>query len=63
MPETLGMPTELELLDAWRAGDRDAGSALLERQFDGLFRFFRSKVAPESVGELVQQTAQPAADP
>ncbi|MCA9654165.1 MAG: sigma-70 family RNA polymerase sigma factor [Myxococcales bacterium] len=50
------MPTELELLDAWRAGDRDAGSALLERQFDGLFRFFRSKVAPESVGELVQQT-------
>lgn len=50
------MPTELELLDAWRAGDREAGSALLEQQFDALFRLFRGKVPPAQVGELVQQT-------
>ncbi|MEM7157615.1 MAG: sigma-70 family RNA polymerase sigma factor [Myxococcota bacterium] len=50
------MSTELELLDAWRRGDREAGGALLRSQFDALFRFFRSKAAPELVSELVQQT-------
>jgi RNA polymerase sigma-70 factor (ECF subfamily) len=44
------------LLDAWRAGDNEAGSELLRREFDALYRFFRSKVPPEAVGELIQET-------
>jgi RNA polymerase sigma-70 factor (ECF subfamily) len=44
------------MLDQWRAGDRKAGSALLHRQFDPLYRFFRTKVDPEVLPELVQQT-------
>ena len=47
---------DLALLDAWRDGDEDAGSALLRRQFDALYRFFRSKVPEDAVGELIQQT-------
>jgi RNA polymerase sigma factor (sigma-70 family) len=47
---------DLALLDAWRDGDEDAGSELLRRQFDALYRFFRSKVPEDAVGELIQQT-------
>lgn len=47
---------DFALLDAWRAGDEDAGSDLLRRQFDTLYRFFRSKVPDDAVGELIQQT-------
>jgi RNA polymerase sigma factor (sigma-70 family) len=47
--------TDAELLERWRAGCRDAGSALIERYFDVLHRFFRSKVNGE-IGDLVQQT-------
>lgn len=47
--------TDFELLDAWRAGDRAAGSALFDRYFDSLFRFFRNKVT-EGADDLVQQT-------
>ncbi|MCH9681575.1 MAG: sigma-70 family RNA polymerase sigma factor [Deltaproteobacteria bacterium] len=49
------MPTDFELLDAWRAGDRMAGNALFDRYFDSLFRFFRNKVS-EGADDLVQQT-------
>lgn len=48
-------PTESELLDAWRAGDRDAGSVLFERYYAPLGRFFRNKVGEER-DELVQRT-------
>lgn len=42
------------LLDAWRAGDRTAGSALFERYVPALVRFFRNKASePE---DLVQAT-------
>jgi RNA polymerase sigma factor (sigma-70 family) len=44
-----------ELLDAWRAGDQAAGSALFERHFDALYRFFRNKTAGP-VEDLVQET-------
>jgi RNA polymerase sigma factor (sigma-70 family) len=44
-----------ELLDAWRAGDAAAGSALFERHFDALYRFFRNKTAGP-VEDLVQET-------
>ncbi|MEX1362104.1 MAG: RNA polymerase sigma factor [Nannocystaceae bacterium] len=46
---------DLELLDAWRAGDNDAGSRLLRRHFRTLYRFFHSKIG-HGVEDLVQQT-------
>jgi RNA polymerase sigma-70 factor (ECF subfamily) len=47
--------TDRELLAAWRAGDRQAGSALFERHFAELYRFFRNKV-DDDVDDLIQQT-------
>ena len=47
--------TDPELLDAWRAGDDEAGNALFDRHFDPLYRFFGSKVS-EGIDDLVQQT-------
>jgi RNA polymerase sigma factor (sigma-70 family) len=47
--------TDLELLEAWRAGDRKAGSDLFERHFDSICRFFANKVERE-VEDLVQKT-------
>lgn len=44
-----------DLLDRWRAGDKRAGSALFERHFRALLRFFRNKVAT-GVEDLVQDT-------
>lgn len=44
-----------ELLDAWRDGDREAGSALFDRYFDTLARFFANKTT-HGVDDLVQQT-------
>jgi RNA polymerase sigma factor (sigma-70 family) len=46
---------DLELLSAWRDGDRHAGNELLARHFDSLHRFFASKVADE-VEDLIQNT-------
>lgn len=42
-----------ELLEAWRAGDDDAGNELFERHFDALYRVLRNKVHG-SVDDLVQ---------
>ncbi len=47
---------EFELLDAWKAGDKAAGNELLRHQFELLYRFFRTKVPEDVVGELIQQT-------
>ena len=44
-----------ELLQAWRLGNQRAGNALLERHFDSLCRFFRSKV-DSGVDDLIQRT-------
>ncbi|HET6582482.1 MAG TPA: sigma-70 family RNA polymerase sigma factor [Nannocystaceae bacterium] len=49
------MPTDFELLDAWKAGDSDAGNALFERHFAPVCRFFRNKV-DEGVDDLIQRT-------
>lgn len=49
------MPADEELLQAWRGGDRDAGSALFERHFSSICRFFANKVGAD-VDELVQKT-------
>lgn len=48
-------PTDLELLDGWAAGDYEAAAELLDRHFEGLCRFFRSKLRGD-VGDLLQQT-------
>jgi RNA polymerase sigma factor (sigma-70 family) len=47
--------TDPELLEAWRAGEEAAGSELLRRHFDGLFRFFRARF-DDGVADLVQRT-------
>ena len=49
------MPTDEELLDAWRAGQRAAGQSLVERHNRSLYAFFVSKAA-ENVDELLQRT-------
>ncbi len=50
------MPTDLELLQRWRAGDAASGSALFERHFDALCRFFRNKLGGVGVDDLIQRT-------
>jgi len=47
-------PADFELLERWRAGDREAGNALFARHFRPLFRFFRTKVADPIAEDLTQ---------
>lgn len=50
-------PDDGELLAAWRAGDKVAGGALVQRRMPEIIRFFRNKVAAEAdVADLVNQT-------
>jgi RNA polymerase sigma-70 factor (ECF subfamily) len=46
--------TDFELLAAWRAGDLEAGNALVRRHFLGLYVFVRAK-APDAADDLVQR--------
>jgi RNA polymerase sigma-70 factor (ECF subfamily) len=46
---------DLELLDAWQAGDNGAADELVRRHFDSLCRFFRSKV-DDGIDDLIQDT-------
>lgn len=46
---------DLELLTAWRAGERAAGETLLARHFDTVCRFFHNKVGDDAP-DLIQQT-------
>ena len=48
-------PTDLALLEQWRAGDAEAGQALFERHFDSIYGFFETK-CPAEADELVQAT-------
>lgn len=48
---------DIELLDAWCAGDNVAGDALIRRHFAAICRFFRSKLG-EDVEDLIQRTFQ-----
>lgn len=48
--------SDLDLLERWRAGDKSAGDELFGRHFDSIYRFFASKVRPEDVEDLVQNT-------
>lgn len=47
--------SDLTLLDAWRAGNSHAGSALFERHFDALHRYFRHR-ALGAEQDLTQRT-------
>lgn len=47
--------TDMELLTRWRGGDKVAAGVLVDRYFEPVQRFFRSKVAGE-IEDLVQQT-------
>ena len=49
------MRSDAELLEAWRAGDVEAGRALFERHIGVLSRFFRNKVGDERE-DLIQRT-------
>ncbi|MGH1341055.1 MAG: RNA polymerase sigma factor [Nannocystales bacterium] len=44
------------LLGQWRAGNADAGNALFRRHFASVRRFFRNKVSPDDVEDLIQRT-------
>ncbi len=62
---TANAPAELEdatLFHAWRAGDREAGEALILRHYDAIARFFRHKAAAHA-DDLVQRTFLLCADP
>lgn len=50
------MATDFELLESWRGGDKEAGNTLFERHFDAIQRFFRNKVGPERLEDLIQHT-------
>lgn len=47
-------PSDVELLLAWRDGDRKAGGQLFERHYGNLTRFFRNKVSEPD--DLIQRT-------
>jgi RNA polymerase sigma-70 factor (ECF subfamily) len=47
-------PTDLELLDAWREGDKQAGNTLFLRHAAAITRFFRNKVGVAD--DLIQGT-------
>jgi RNA polymerase sigma factor (sigma-70 family) len=49
------LASDAELLTAWQAGDRKAGSELIDRYFDPVRRFFLNKVA-DGAEDLIQQT-------
>ena len=53
------MASDFELLAAWRAGDLDAGNALVRRHFLGLYAFVRAKV-PEAADDLIQRVWEAA---
>lgn len=49
------MSEDFALLQQWRDGDRSAGSQLLKRHFDSLYRFFRNKLGGD-FDDLIQRT-------
>jgi RNA polymerase sigma-70 factor (ECF subfamily) len=52
---TSGWSVDVELLEAWRAGDVQAGAKLYDRHADVVARFFDNKVCV-GASDLVQQT-------
>lgn len=53
----LSEPEDRELLEAWRGGDKNAGSTLVRRHFSRVYRFFRRRFDErETATELTQRT-------
>lgn len=50
------MREDIQLLEAWRAGDKRAGNQLVERYFDQIYLFFRNKIDATEVDDLTQRT-------
>lgn len=48
-------PTDIQLVDAWRGGDGEAGQVLFQRHFDSIYGFFETKCEADA-DELVQST-------
>jgi len=48
--------SDLELLEAWRTGDRRAGSALIQRHFTTVRRYLAAHGAGRHLDDLTQQT-------
>lgn len=51
---TAGVESDVELLNAWRAGDAANGRLLFQKYFQALYRFFANKC--DDPDEMVQQT-------
>lgn len=49
------MHGDVELLDAWKGGDKQAGAALFERHYPGVLRFFHNKAGDQGK-DLIQRT-------
>lgn len=47
--------SDIELLEAWRGGDKQAGKQLFERHYHAIDRFFANKVG-EDAADLAQKT-------
>lgn len=47
---------DAELYARWRSGDAAAARLLVERNYDRITRFFRTKVGPQRCDDLVQRT-------
>jgi len=48
-------PSDAELLERWRSGDRDSGEMLFERYYRTVERFFLNKIG-DAISDLVQET-------
>lgn len=49
------MPSDRELLEAWRDGDRRSGEVLFERYYGAVERFFANKLGTDPL-DLIQET-------
>ena len=47
--------SDAAMLQSWREGDEGSGTALVERHYESILRFFRTKAGDEA-DDLVQQT-------
>lgn len=56
LPSPAVEPADEELLEAWRAGDHDAGTTLFRRYFAPCRRFFFNKVPERDTDDLLQKT-------
>ncbi len=54
--------SDLDLLEAWRGGEQQAGNALFERHFRSIYRFFRSKLDDANAEDLAQATFMACVD-